>query len=400
MVLYYRYRCDKQIESTPCSCSLLLENASQTLKSELIRVYETLDTLFISPLNNSDNEEFRKQLTLLKDAIRVLYTEIDVPFNSNQDQISIEINNMRNRIITLIETLMQHNTTSIENVIQNYQFVYKLSEKCEQKLNETASLSNNMHHNEIMTSLSKEAKDVLKDLLGIISLLSNIENSYKNAKQSVQEVSANITSINSTYLESVQNLSATKQLSTTAALRSTQSKENAISNQQSLDNITFKVHNKYNYCNQEIPNYKNNLEHVLTSHFENCYHEQSILDMLSSKLQEVEVTVAQLEKQNENDRALLKAVYEEAKNLIDRLEGRIAIQVINITDLNEENENNLLVLQEELIHLIQKFEMFSYQLLELQTLSNKNSDFLEVSDNSRFRIELMLYFNYRTYRNN
>lgn len=306
---------------------------------------------------------------------------IDIPSYDYQNQIKININIIRKNATNLIAQLLQRYTTNKTNLTKYYQLVLEFSENCKQKLNDAEDNTNNLQHNTEMTSLSKEANNILAELLKLVSLFSDIENYYKNAKRDVDNISSNITDLKSVFLENKQNLSTLKPQIAATFLNSTKSKQFAKSNRKRLMDINFhQTPNKsVAFCAYEIPNYKSDLENTLNSHFENCLHEQSVLEKLSNELKVMEEESIRLEEQNNNDRKSLKAVYETVKGLIDKLDGKISVAILNTTDLNEENENKLLILQEELQHLIEKLEMFSLQLLELDLVTNKNLNFLDVS---------------------
>lgn len=279
----------------------------------------------------------------------------------------------------MVLKLNQQNTTDAAKVALKYQLVFNMSEDCKQALNDAETLSNSLQHDDNMTTLSKEAKKLVEELLNLLSLLAEIENQYEGAKQDVEKVAINITNLNDTYKRSKENLRAIKSLSSSTSLKSAKAKEIATTNQKLLENIHMPVHNKSGFCTQDVPYFQTELENTLTSHYGSCYHEQSVLEKLSNELKNAENEVARLQKQKEKDSASLQAVYKQALNLIVRLDGKIALKILDISDINEENENNLLILQGELEHLIKKLELFSYQLFELQLITNKNLDFIEVS---------------------
>lgn len=304
---------------------------------------------------------------------------MDDPLFNNQDQIASNINDTRKYTKALILKLTQQNATDVANVALKYQLVFNISEDCKHKLNEAEILSHNLQHDDNMTELSKEAKKLVDELLNMLQLLPEIENQYKNAKQGVEEIAMNITDLNNKYQESTKNLTAVRNLSSTILSKSAKAKEVAITNQKLLGSIHLPLHNKSGFCTQEIPDFKSDLEDTLSSRYESCYREQSVLERLSNELKNAENEAVRLEKQKEKDSALLQAVYEQALNLIDKLDNKIALNILDISNINEENENNLLILQDELEHLIKKLEMFSCQVFELELISNKSLDFIEVS---------------------
>lgn len=374
---HFRYRCEKRIDT--CPCSTLLKNSSEHLMAEIHKINSTVVTLLNSTLNNTDSEEFEKQLAILMDSIQRLQYKIADPLLNYQDQIASNISDFRQYVKAMFLKLNQQNTTDVAKVALKYQLVFNMSEDCKQALNDAEALSNSLQHDDNMTTLSKEAKKLVEELLNLLSLLSEIENQYESAKQDVEKIAMNITNLNNAYKGSKENLRIIKSLSSSTSLKSAKVKEIAITNQKLLENIHMPVHNKSGFCTQNVPDFKTELENTLTSHYESCHHEQSVLEKLSNELKNAEDEVARLQKQKEEDSISLQAVYKQALNIIDKLDGKIALKILDISDINEENENNLLILQEELEHLIKKLELFSYQLFELELITNKNVDFIEVS---------------------
>lgn len=304
----------------------------------------------------------------------------DISINSDQDQVAKSIDDIQKHVTTLILKLLQYNATDIKLATSTYELVLNDLESCKEKIKEAEMLSNNLQHNEDITLLSRNARNLIEDLLNVIRIFREIENRYNSTKEDIEKIIKNTTDINNKYSENLINLSAIKNLTNITSSKLRKTKEFAISNQELLSNLHLPTHNKSTFCMQEIPDYKNEIESTIVSYYENYYHQQNILEKFLNDLKTAENKASRLEKQKEKDNALLKAVYEQALTLIDKLDGRIAINILAVSDINEENENDLLKLQEELEHLIQKLEMFAYQLSELERISNKNLDVLEVSN--------------------
>lgn len=378
-VFSFRYRCDQRVQSTVCLCDTLLENSTQFLTSQIIKINQTIETLLTSDLNSTDSETFKKHLTSLQDSIETLYSEVKNPFDNFQDQISDNINAIREQVTILIATLLKINKTDVANVFINYQQAHNLSEICKQQLSDAKKLSNKLQHNRNMTLMSKESKAILEDLLNIIATLSETTNYYESAKQNVQWISSNITILKDNYLEGVKNFRKVKHSTANTTLNAKISKAVAESNDKLLQELHFAVHNKTILCgNEEIPEYKNNLEETLSSHLENCHQQQNELEELFNKIKKAEEETSRLEKQNKKDSASLKAMYAEALHFLADLDVRVG-RVLDVEDINDENENILLILEDELGHLIRKLELFSDQLSELEILSNRNLNILEVT---------------------
>lgn len=361
------------------------------MRAEIYKINTTIHTLLVSHVNSSDFEKFNKRLDLLKESVQNLQSQFDDTFDSNyHNQIAANINNIREQVTSLITSLLQQNTTDIANITLYYQHVFNISEDCTQTLADAKNLSNGMIQNKEMTTLSKEAKQIVKELTKLALLLTEIENYYKSAEQSTKDLSESITKVQNTYLENIRNVSVVKNLLNSTSINSAKSKKIATLNRERLDNILLPLHNKSIFCAQEIPELKNDLEDHLHSRFENCYQQQTILEELSNKLKKAEHKTVRLEKQNEEDNILLKTIYKNALDVINEIDEKMVLTLLDISDINEENEDRLLFLQEELEHLIQKLEMFTNQLNELEMLTNENYDFLEVSTYHSLSIKLRM----------
>lgn len=331
-------------------------------------------------MNNTNFNVFKRRLSSLKDSIEKLYNEIvEDPLKNYDNQISSHINKSRQLVDILIATSLKQNNANLTHVTLKYETVLNLSEICRQKLNDTEKMLENSKHRENATLLSKNAYVLLEELLNVVSLLSDIESSYEKAEQNLQDISSNITNLRNKYLEKIQEFREIKNISMNAVAGSKKTKASAITNRELLQDIHFTINNKPILCGEEIPDYKTDFEERLENRLKNCSEQQNVLEELFNEIRRAQEQAVRLEEQNERDNASLNTVYKDALNLLGNMDLRIVKNIQNIENLNDENENNLLILQDELEHLIRKLEMFSLQLTELDILHQRNLEFLEVN---------------------
>lgn len=362
-------------------CDHIIAASIENLKQKLSEI-ETI--IQYAPNNSTYSEVYKNELGKLKKKIKSLLDNVQLEqqnvVTNNLPTLIRDTENVKREIENLIARFPI--SIAVKDVETKVTDIEVLMERCKKKmqlLNQSGNTSG--EHNAEILRLLDEAKKLLEQINSLLPFLTQIQETYKSAKDEVDELDKKIKQLKRLSYKTSQRFSADRDKSKQIATKTKKTKEEALRNKELLSNIRFPtINNETNTedCDIHVPEFEDDQhEEKMRKQFEKTQAEQNKVNKLHQNFTQYDTKSDDAIKANENDVKTMTKIYNDYLDLVEGFYKNLE-EIADIIERNNANKAYLKVLQDELAELIRQLEIYLQQLKELDKRNNVNKEFLKV----------------------
>lgn len=359
----------------------------------------------INNYNPSNDYDFAQHVSTLQDAIKKLYNDIQ---NEKYEPVDDDLNNITTQTakirqeIALLKATLQHINIPKNLLMQLENKIHELEnliEQCTKTLLNAYELSKNLtNHNTEMTKLSKEAYKIANKIENLTPIMEDISKSYHTTDGKAKELQQTVDEIKMEKVKTLHTFLNYRNRTKKLHADTKKIKKDAMLTKSNLDQIripTYQEALQNLSCDIHVPEFEDDYETKMQKQFDDTNLLQQQLEGLNIKMNSENNQVnGTLERYHENVEKM-KAMYNELLITIDRLVYETNNNIDGILDKSRTNKNDLMIVQNELGHLIHKLKRFLEQTEELEELMKSKGDLLVVSVHNMLINYLYYYYKLR-----